>query len=80
MYKTEKDKVYHLIISALLTVFFSFILGFELAVIVTLLIGVGWELFWKIKKDNPFSWQDVIADWTGIIIGLMIFSLLKVLL
>jgi len=32
------------------------------------------------KKDNPFSWQDVIADWSGIIIGLMIFSLIKVLL
>ena len=60
--------------------FFSFILGFEIAVIVTLLIGVGWELIWKVKKDNPFSWRDVIADGTGIVIGLMIFSLIKVLL
>ena len=46
----KKDKVYHLIISALLTVFFSFILGFELAVIVTLLIGVCWELLAGLRK------------------------------
>lgn len=76
----KRDKINHLAISAFLCLFFSFVLGFEMAVIATLLIGVGWELFWKVKKNNPFSWQDVIADWTGIIIGLMIFSLLKVLL
>ena len=76
----EKDKVYHLTISALLTVLFSFVLGFEIAVVVTIGIGIGWELFWKVKKNNPFSWRDVIADGTGIVIGLMIFSLLKVLL
>ncbi|MFA7142546.1 MAG: hypothetical protein WC175_00995 [Candidatus Dojkabacteria bacterium] len=80
MYKTEKDKVYHLIISALLTVLFSFILGFEMAVAVTIGIGIGWELFWKVKKNNPFSWRDVIADGSGIVIGLVIFSLIKVVM
>ena len=76
----KKDKIYHLTISAILTVFFSFILGFEWAVIVTIGIGVAWELFWKVVKNKIFSWQDVIADWAGIIIGLMIFTLIKVVL
>lgn len=73
----KRDKIYHLVISALLCLFFSFILGFEWAVLVTIGVGVAWELFWKVKDNKIFSLQDLIADWSGIIIGLIIFSLMK---
>ena len=72
------DKVYHLVISAFLTLFFSFILGFVRAVLITLAIGIAWELFWKIKDNKIFSIPDIIADWTGILVGLILFTLIKV--
>jgi VanZ family protein len=55
----------------------SFILGYSTAVIITILVGVGWELFWKYFKNKIFSIPDIMADFTGILCGVIIFTMIK---
>lgn len=74
------DKLLHFSISAVLTVLLSLLIGFEVATLIVIAIGVGKELWDRYIRDKVFSVPDLIADGSGIVIGLVIFSLIKVVM
>lgn len=72
------DKLLHFSISALLTVLFSLLAGFEWGTLIVITIGIGKELWDRYIRDKVFSIPDLMADGSGIVIGLVIFTLIKV--
>jgi len=73
------DKWLHFVISALLTIGFSFWLSWIAAVIITFAIGLLKELYDKITKGN-FSIEDIYADLGGIMAGTLIFAVIGTLI
>lgn len=74
------DKLLHFSISAVLTVLLSLLIGFEVATLIVITIGIGKELWDKYIRDKVFSVPDLMADGSGIVIGLVIFTLIKVVI
>lgn len=72
------DKLLHFSISALLTVLFSLLAGFVWGTLIVITIGIGKELWDRYIRDKVFSIPDLMADGSGIVIGLVIFTLIKV--
>lgn len=72
------DKLLHFSISALLTVLFSLLAGFEWGTLIVITIGIGKELWDRYIRNKVFSIPDLMADGSGIVIGLVIFTLIKV--
>jgi len=75
-----KDKILHFVCSALILLisfFFFFSLGLiyptSLAIITTIIAGVGKEIYDVYKpKPTGFSWADLVADGLGILFGLLL--------
>lgn len=68
------DKVLHCIVSIVIAFFFGLVLnGSVFSIIITMLIGVGKEIF-DTKKENPtgFDVNDLAFDSLGCIIGYLI--------
>ena len=72
----QKDKLYHFGVSFAITLILSFIIGYLWAVVLTVAIGVGKELWDYFVKDN-FSKAELYADTVGIFFGLVVFTILK---
>ena len=71
------DKYLHCIISAVLVILLSIFLPVGLAILITLIIGMGKEYiidlwFRKTKAD----WYDILADCVGILIGSLLIILI----
>lgn len=66
--KIGKDKLQHAIVSAAICVTLKCVLGLPLAVILTLTVGVGKEI-WDKKSGGKVDFGDLLADVVGIIIG-----------
>lgn len=66
--KIGKDKLQHAIVSALICAVLKCVVGLPLAVILTLIVGVGKEI-WDKKSGGKVDFGDLLADVVGIIIG-----------
>ena len=71
----SRDKLLHFSISALLTIGISFWLGWIPAVGITMIIGIGKELYdgWF---GTGFSIEDLLADGIGIVAGSVIYAVI----
>lgn len=64
------DKKLHFLVSALLTeIFYDVGIPLWIAMLITLGIGIGKELYDKYVKKTMFDVKDLIADIVGILIG-----------
>jgi hypothetical protein len=70
----ERDKYLHIIVSAVLTVLFSFTLSWVGALFIVGLIGLAKEL-WDLYRTGNFSTADLLADGFGIFIGTLVYLL-----
>ena len=66
--KIGKDKYQHAVVSALICAVLKCVLGLPLAVILTLIVGVGKEI-WDKKSYGKADFRDILADVVGTIIG-----------
>lgn len=67
----RRDGLLHITVSALLVIAISVLLPVWLSVLITLVIGIGKEL-WDKEHDGVCSWHDVICDLMGLAIGTLI--------
>jgi hypothetical protein len=66
----EKDKLLHFGVSAAIVLLVTFFAGNVLAgIVLALVAGLGKELFDLLIRKTEFSWDDVVADILGIIVG-----------
>lgn len=70
----KPDKYLHIIISAIIMVVCSFLLSWAAGLFITMLIGLGKEL-WDLYRKGNFSTDDLLADLFGIFIGTLIYLL-----
>lgn len=71
MDKIGIDGYKHIVVSAILTVGLGLFLPTWVAAIVTLLIGIGKEVYDKISNKGYAEWKDLICDLIGILIGVL---------
>ena len=69
---TYKDKIKHIIISAILVIIFYLFLPLYLACIFTFLIGLGKEFYDKYIHKTYIDKWDLVADIIGIIVGILL--------
>lgn len=69
--KIPTDKLLHVETSAIIVVLISLILPIWVAAIITLLIGVGKEIWDKYHNGTP-EWKDILADAIGIGFGSLV--------
>lgn len=64
------DGLLHILCSALLTSVLGWFAPLWLAVLATLIVGVGKEIIYdKLMKRGTPQWKDLVADLVGIAIG-----------
>lgn len=66
-----EDKLKHIVISAIIAVALNLFLPWWVAVLITLAIGVGKEVYDKVSGKGCAEWGDLIADLVGILIGVL---------
>ena len=64
-----KDKILHFSISLCLTVSLGWIVGILAGAAITLVIGIGKEMYDKKTPGNHFCFGDLAADLAGIVLG-----------
>ena len=69
--KIPTDKLLHAETSAIIVVLISLLLPIWVAAIITLLIGVGKEIWDKYHNGTP-EWKDILADVIGIGFGSLV--------
>jgi hypothetical protein len=69
------DKVYHIIVSAILLVMFNLWTPLYAAIFTTLCIGIAKEIVDKIRGGS-FDIKDIAADIAGIILGVITVMIL----
>lgn len=65
------DGLLHIVVSALICVMLGWINPIWIAPLVTLLIGIGKEIYDKVSKKGTAEWHDLICDIIGIVIGML---------
>ena len=63
------DGLLHILFSTLILLFFDSFLPIWVANIITILIGIGKEIYDKVSKKGYAEWHDVICDIIGVGIG-----------
>ena len=71
------DKKLHFGIAYVLTVALSYLVGYKKAVAIVESLIIGKEAHDKYLKQTSFSMPDVYAGNTGMLLGLITFSILK---
>ena len=66
-----EDKLRYIIVSAIIAVVLNLILPWWVAGLITLVIGVGKEVYDKVTGKGHAEWEDLVADVVGIVIGLL---------
>lgn len=69
------DKKLHFGICAVLTLGLSFMIRYELAILIVLVIGLGKEVKDYVQKGK-FSVADLNADITGIVVGVVAYTVI----
>lgn len=67
----EKDKLLHIVISAIIMVTFGLILPTWVAALATLCVGISKEIYDKISGKGHPELMDIIYDCIGILIGIL---------
>lgn len=69
--KISNDKLQHALVSAVIATLLSLFLPWWDAAIITLIIGIGKEIYDKVSGKGCAEWLDLLADIVGIIIGVL---------
>ena len=69
----EKDKHQHFLYSLVILLGSYCVLSLALSIIVTLLIGLGKEI-WDHYCGSGFCWWDLLANGVGIVAGLLLIA------
>lgn len=65
------DKYKHIVVSAIMAVALNLFLPWWVAALITLVIGIGKEVYDKVSKKGCAEWKDLLADLVGILIGVL---------
>lgn len=79
-----KDKLLHFVICFLIALIFSIIFNLFLpttisiivGTFISLIVGIGKEIYDKYSPDHYFDWKDLIADFSGSIFGVIILIII----
>jgi len=66
------DKYKHFVVSFAIVFVLKLVLTLTMAIAITLLIGVLKEVYDYYFKTTGFDWYDILADITGIIVGVCV--------
>ena len=66
-----KDKLLHIVVSAVIMVVLGMLLPTWVAVVATLGVGIGKEVYDKVSGKGCFEWADIICDCIGVLIGVL---------
>ena len=64
-----KDKLLHIVVSAIIMVILGLFLPTWVAALATLCVGIGKEAYDKVTSKGCFEWMDLVCDCIGILIG-----------
>ena len=67
----EKDKLLHILISAIIVTMFGMITPTWVAALATLCVGFAKEVYDKVSGKGCFEWMDLVCDCVGILIGIL---------
>ena len=67
----KEDKLKHIVVSAVIMVLLSLFLPKLIAAVITLVIGIGKELYDKYTGKGCNEWEDLLSDLVGIFIGIL---------
>ena len=65
------DGLKHIVVSAIIITILNIFLPMWLSATITLVIGVGKELYDKISGKGCAEWKDIVCDIIGIVIGVL---------
>lgn len=65
------DKYKHIVVSAIITVALNLVLPWWVAAGITLTIGIAKEVYDKVSGKGCVEWNDLVADFVGIVIGVL---------
>ena len=65
------DKYKHIVVSAIIAVTLNLFLPWWGAALITLAIGIGKEVYDKVRGKGYAEWKDLLADLVGILIGIL---------
>lgn len=66
-----KDKLLHIVVSAVIMVVLGMFLPTWVAVLATLCVGIGKEIHDKVSGKGYFEWMDIVCNCIGILIGVL---------
>lgn len=66
-----KDKLLHIVVSAIIMVVLGWFMPTWVAVLATLCVGIGKEVYDKVSGKGSFEWMDLVCDCIGILIGVL---------
>lgn len=67
----DKDKLLHIVVSAVIMVILGLILPTWVATLATLCVGIGKEIYDKVSGKGCFEWMDLVYNFVGILIGVL---------
>jgi hypothetical protein len=67
----EKDKLLHIVISAIIMVLLGLILPTWAAALTTLCVGIGKEIYDKVSGKGCPELMDIVYNCIGILIGIL---------
>lgn len=67
----EKDKLLHIVVSAIIMTVLGLILPTMVAALATLCVGISKEIYDKISGKGHPELMDIICDCIGILIGIL---------
>jgi hypothetical protein len=67
----DKDKLLHIVVSAVIMVVLGMLLPTWVAALATLCVGIGKEVYDKVSGKGCAEWEDLAADLVGILIGVL---------
>ena len=67
----HEDKLKHIVVSAIIMVALNLFLPWWVAGLITLAIGVGKEVYYKVSGKGCAEWGDLFCNLFGILIGIL---------
>lgn len=69
----EYDKVYHTYLHTVIVLITS--LGFNRSILFGCIVSIIWGVLWEVKdkmkkKPDGFSWMDIVANFSGLFVGI----------
>ena len=66
-----KDKLYHILVSAVMVAVLGLFMPTWVAVLATLCVGIAKEVYDKVSGKGCFEWMDLVCDCIGVLIGVL---------